>query len=156
MFKKSLIIATSALALATANVSTAKADDQAGLLIGGIVGGILGSSITKGHKNRNVAIIGGTLLGAVVGDNIANHRHNHHTRRVYRETVEYHDIHRPHRPKQRVIYQQPQNFDPCLRYHKARNRQACRAGQNRHEMQHAYNYGYNNERRYSHNHPWWN
>ena len=151
MFKKSLIIATSALALATANVSTAKADDQAGLLIGGIVGGILGSSITKGHKNRNVAIIGGTLLGAVVGDNIANHKHK--PQHVERERVEYHE---PYRPRHRVVYRQPQNFDPCLRYHKARNRQACRAGQNRHEMQHAYNYGYNNERRYSHNHPWWN
>jgi uncharacterized protein YcfJ len=154
MFKKSLIIATSALALATANVSTAHADDPAGILLGGIVGGILGSSITKG-KNRNVAIISGTILGAVVGDNIANHKHKSH-RRVHRETVEYHDYHRPHRPKHRVRYQQPQNFDPCLRYHKEHNRAACRAGQDRHDADHAYHYGYNNQRRFSHNNPWWN
>lgn len=153
MIKKSLIIATSALALATANVSTAKADDPAGILLGGIVGGILGSTITKG-KNRNVAIIGGTVLGAVIGDEIANHKHKPRHRTVYREkVVEYH---RPHRPRHDAGYHQPQNFDPCLRYHKEHNRRACRAGQDRHEMQHAYNYGYRNERRFSHGNPWWN
>jgi hypothetical protein len=150
MIKKSLIVATSALALTMANVSTARADDASGIILGGIVGGILASTITKG-KNRDIAIAGGAVLGAVVGDEMVNHKHK--PQHVESERVEYYE---PHRPRHDAGYQQPQNFDPCLRYHQEHNRRACRAGQVRHEMQHSYNYGYNNQRRYSHGHPWWN
>ena len=154
MIKKSLIVAASVLALSTA--STANAGDQyyshndpSGILLGGIIGGIIGNNI--GNSKGNGAA--GAVIGALIGNNITNHRHyNQHppvTTSYRREVV----VVEPQYVQPQYV--QPQNFDPCLRYHKPKNRRACRQGQNLHQQDHAFNYGYNNQRRYSHNNPWW-
>lgn len=44
-------------------------NEQAGMIIGSVLGGVLGAQVGKGH-GRTAAIIAGTLIGASVGGNV--------------------------------------------------------------------------------------
>jgi len=44
-------------------------NEQAGMIIGAVLGGVLGSKVGKGH-GQTAAIIAGTMIGSAIGGNI--------------------------------------------------------------------------------------
>jgi len=44
-------------------------NEQAGMIIGSVIGGVMGAQVGKGH-GRTAAIIAGTLIGSAVGGNV--------------------------------------------------------------------------------------
>lgn len=48
-----------------------------GIIIGGIAGGVIGNQVGKG-RGRNLATVGGALIGTMVGSNLSRRGHNHH------------------------------------------------------------------------------
>jgi surface antigen len=70
MWHKSLTIITLTTSLGLAGCTTTQGpNEQAGMVIGGALGGILGSQVGKG-SGRTAAIIVGTLAGAAIGGNV--------------------------------------------------------------------------------------
>ena len=68
---KKLTAAFIALAMATsvsACQSTGVTPQQQAQIGGALIGGLLGYGLGKGHKNKDAAIIGGLIAGAVAGD----------------------------------------------------------------------------------------
>lgn len=70
---KNRILAAMTLALVTLLAGCANtqqgSSEQAGLVVGGIVGGLLGSKVGKG-SGRTAAIILGTMAGAIIGGRV--------------------------------------------------------------------------------------
>lgn len=70
MLHKSLIIFAVAAGLALSGCTSYRgSNEQAGMVIGGALGGILGSQV-GGGSGRTAAIIVGTLAGAAIGGNV--------------------------------------------------------------------------------------
>lgn len=70
MWHRSLIAGTLAAGVALSGCTTTQGpNEQAGMVIGGALGGILGSQVGKG-SGRTAAIIVGTLAGAAIGGNV--------------------------------------------------------------------------------------
>jgi len=73
-------------------------DEPVAMLIGGAAGGVLGHQIGSGH-GRDVATVGGVIVGALVGENLARQSRmlDYHRRRVcetrYREHRERRFVH---------------------------------------------------------------
>lgn len=67
MKRVSTVIAASALALGLASCASYQ---QGGTVVGGVAGGVVGSQIGGGGPGTVVAVIGGTLLGAFIGNQI--------------------------------------------------------------------------------------
>jgi surface antigen len=69
--KKLIIIVVTGLSfLVTACATPGRGEnEQAGIIIGSILGGVLGSEVGKGH-GRTAAIIAGTLIGSQIGGNV--------------------------------------------------------------------------------------
>jgi len=70
MLKQTLISSAVAASLALSGCATTSGpNEQGGMIIGGALGGILGSQVGKG-SGRTAAIIIGTLAGAAIGGNV--------------------------------------------------------------------------------------
>lgn len=58
------------LFLSTAACTTQGEHEQAGMVIGGMLGGLLGAQVDEDHGPRTAAIIIGTMLGSQIGGSI--------------------------------------------------------------------------------------
>jgi surface antigen len=69
--KKLIIVAVTSLSILLSACATPGRgeNEQAGMIIGSILGGVLGSEVGKGH-GRTAAIIAGTLIGSQIGGNV--------------------------------------------------------------------------------------
>ena len=100
------VAAILALGLATAPAGAHDTDRSqlwAGTLLGGTVGGLIGSEIGKG-RGRLIAIGAGSLLGGLYGGHLArrhlSHRAHHHRvhHRPWRAPRAYREVHVHHHP----------------------------------------------------------
>jgi len=56
------------------NSSYDNSQNPLGILIGGVAGGIIGNQVGKG-RGKDLATVGGALIGTVVGHNLSKRRH---------------------------------------------------------------------------------
>jgi len=69
MHPKLLTVAVLGATLALGGCATDRANEQAGMIIGGALGGLLGNQVGQG-SGRTAAIIVGTLAGAAIGGSV--------------------------------------------------------------------------------------
>ncbi len=69
-----LLSATCLLAVLSVGGCTTQGEhEQAGMVIGGVLGGLLGAQVDRDHGPRTAAIIAGTMLGAAIGGSVGEH-----------------------------------------------------------------------------------
>ena len=66
-------LALCVFSLAMSGCTTQGEHEEAGMIIGGMLGGILGAQVDDDHGPRTAAIIIGTMLGSQIGGSIGAH-----------------------------------------------------------------------------------
>jgi surface antigen len=72
MNRKRIPAAALTIALAVTGCASQGTHEESGMVIGGVLGGLLGSQVRDRH-HRDVAIIAGTLIGASIGGSVGRY-----------------------------------------------------------------------------------